>query len=227
MKKIIFGFLALIGIMMFVSCDDTETYAEQRDRERDSISAYLKLNHVTVISESEFLSRFNDEDYTGPLTNTAKNEFVLFENTGIYLQIIDQGCGNRIQNGEQAVPVLCRFTEYNLLNSAKGDSIQASNNVIYYSYLADKMIVSNSYGNFSASFDPVSSLMYRLYKSTSVPTGWLIPLSYLNIGRPTSEADKIAHVKIIVPHAQGTPSASANVIPMLYDITYEGGQGRN
>lgn len=115
------------------------------------------------------------------------------------MQIIDKGCGSKIKDGE-TVNVLCRFDEYNLLT----DSLQYSNNNLYYAAMVDKMSVRNTSGTFTASFDTGSSVMYLVNSSTSVPSGWLVPFTYVNIGRPKLESDKIAKVKLIVPSAQGT-----------------------
>ena len=126
---------------------------------------------------------------------------------------------------DEITPLLCRFSEYNLLKGP--DSLQLSNDLYVYSTLVDKMSVKNTLGTFSASFDPTSSLIYNKYGSsnnTSVPEGWLVPLSYINLGRPINEGDEIARVKIIVPHTKGHSYATAGVYPCLYNITYERGR---
>ena len=225
MKKLLLSILVILGMASIASCDDSETYADQRKKERDSINLYLRYHNVQVISESQFEERYEayQNDPTVVLTDTALNEFVLFDNSGVYMQIIDVGCGDVIQHGE-TVDVLCRFYEYNLLTNANGDSLQLSNNVLSYSYLVDKMSVTNSYGTFTASFDTNQSLMYLAYYSAAVPNGWLVPLTYVKVGRPESDDDRIAHVMLIVPHSEGTSTASSSVYPCLYDLTYERGR---
>ena len=99
------------------------------------------------------------------MTDVSKNEFVLLESSGIYLQIVEKGCGEKIKDGETAT-VLCRFTERNLLT----DSIIATNNILYFSALVDKMSVTNTSGTFTASFDPTSSVMYQVYGRSSGST---------------------------------------------------------
>ena len=64
----------------------------------------------------------------------------------------------------------------------------------------------------------------KSYGTTAVPNGWLVPLTYINIGRPSEPGDQIAKVNLIVPHTQGQYYASANVYPCLYNITYERGR---
>ena len=61
--------------------------------------------------------------------------------------------------------------------------------------------------------------MYNVYGTQSVPSGWLIPFRYLTPGR-TTDSEKIARVKLIVPHSQGTSSATQSVYPCFYELTY-------
>jgi len=214
MKKFLFVVVMTAVTAAFYSCNDTETYAEQKEKERAAINQYIADSGVTVISEATFAA----QNYT---TNLTKNEFVLFDASGVYMQIMRQGCGEKIKDGETTT-VLCRFTERNLLLGA--DSIILTNDILYFSSIVDKMSVTNSSGTFTGSFISGSSVMYSQYGSASVPSGWLIPLPYINVGRPVSEGDEIAKVRLIVPHSQGQSSASQGVYPCLYDITYERGR---
>lgn len=230
MKKLLFAIIAFAAIFSFAACSDTETYKDQRDRELDSISSFLRNENIKVISEEEFKSRF-DKGVT--LTDTAKNEYVLFNSNGIYMQVINQGCGDYIQKGE-TTDVLIRFYEYNLAQRANisDESLTLTNNVPYYSYLLDKMSVTNNSGTFQGSFDTSNSLMAQVYGSNSystgisgtVPSGWLIPFSWVKIGRPKTADEQIAHVRILVPHSYGTTIASGNVQACLYDLTLQRGR---
>ncbi|MCD8289856.1 MAG: DUF4827 domain-containing protein [Prevotella sp.] len=212
MKRNVFFYCFVVCAAVFcASCSDEETYADMRKKEDAAINAYLSDYNVKVISEDTFAAQ-------GYTTDVSKNEYVLFDSNGIYLQIIRQGCGEKIRQGE-TVDILCRFSEYNLL----GDSLQLSNDNLYYSSIPEKMTVTNNSGTFSGSFDTESSLMYAAYSSASVPSGWLYPLTYLNIGRPVNDDDETAKISVIVPSSQGQYYASANVYPCLYVITYERG----
>ncbi|MBR5084958.1 MAG: DUF4827 domain-containing protein [Prevotella sp.] len=208
MNRICFLFLAIAAMICFMSCDDNETYADQKKKERTAIKQFLLNHKINVISEQEFK--------VDTVTDVSKNEYVLFDNTGVYMQIVRKGCGEKIKNGE-TVNVLCRFKEYNVFT----DSLILTNNNLYNSSLPDKMAVSNTLGTFTAQF--VSGVMYSQYQSSSVPAGWLIPLTYINIGRYINEGDELARVNLIVPHSQGTANATANVYPCYYEITYERG----
>lgn len=204
--------IAMASMLALTSCNDDVTYADQVKKERAAIKAYIANNKVKVISEDQF----REQDNT---TDTTKNEFVLFESSGLYMQIVRKGCGKPIADGETAT-VLCRYTERNLLT----DSIQVSNTIsAYYYRYVERMNVVNNSGTFTGSFDTSSSLMYLIYSTTSVPSGWLAVLPYINIGRLAKEDDELAKVRIIVPHDLGQTYATQSVYPCLYDITFERG----
>jgi hypothetical protein len=204
----------MLGLVFVASCSDEETYADQVDRERKAINKYIADSAVTVISEDEFAAN----NYT---TDTAKNEWVLFESSGVYMQIVRKGTGEQLKDGETAT-VLCRYTERNLLT----DSITASNMNAYYAGMVDKMSVTDNSGSFTGYFVSGSSSLMNIYQSssTAVPEGWLLPLSYIKLGRQSTEEGEIAKVRLIVPHEMGYTSAIYNVTPCLYDITYERGR---
>ena len=124
-KGLLFFFLLLVSASAITSCSDDETYADQVKRERSAISAYIADSAVNVISEEQF----RNQNYT---TDVSKNEFVLFESSGLYMQIVRKGSGKPIASGESA-RILCRYTERNLMT----DSIQASNTIspYYYRYM--------------------------------------------------------------------------------------------
>ena len=214
--------MLVAGLVVLAACNDTETYAEQKEKEVSAINKFIADSAVNVISETVFAAQ-------GNTTDVSKNQFVLFEASGVYMQIVRQGCGEKIKNGETAT-VLCRFMERNLLLGA--DSITLTNQVLEYAAVVDKMSVTNTSGTFQGSFDVTSSLMYAVYgraqNNTAVPSGWLVPFTYVNVGRPVKETDATAKVRLIVPHKQGHLSATRGVYPCLYDLTFERGRrGKN
>lgn len=212
MGKIKLALLACAALFTLMSCDDTESYADQKKKERSAIRSYIAKENIKVITEKEF----HAQDST---TDVSKNEYVLFETTGVYMQIIREGCGEKLKDGETAT-VICRFKEWNLLT----DSLQLANNIENSSLnFPDLMSVKNTSGTFKASFIQGSSVMYSIYGSGSIPAGWLAPLSYIKIGRPAKPGEEIAKVKLIVPHTQGHQYASSGVYPCLYEITYQRG----
>lgn len=208
MKKLLCALAVCLAALFLTACRDTETYADQKNKERAAIKSFLETQGIKVISETDFKR--------DTLTDVSKKEFVLFENTGIYMQIVRRGCGEMIKNGE-TVNVLCRFNEYNLL----ADSLRLTNNILYYSSIPDKMTVTNTLGTFTGTF--INGVMMSAYNATAVPAGWLVPLSYIKVGRMLKEDDQVARVNIIVPHSQGTSTAMSSVVPCYYELTYERG----
>ncbi|WP_273165405.1 DUF4827 domain-containing protein [Hoylesella saccharolytica] len=215
MKKLLCSLCCFVGIWILGSCDKYQSYADQVKQERNAINQYIAKHGIRVISENDFVAN-------GEKTDTSKNEFVVFESSGIYLQIIDKGCGKKIADGERT-DVLCRFTEWNLLK----DTVQLSSFLPAFAAMVDKMSVTNTSGTFTGAFTGGSGLMYQAYQrssGTSVPSGWLTPLSYISIGRPSADGEKVARVRVIVPHDKGHGAAMSGVTPFLYEITYEKGK---
>ena len=145
----------------------------------------------------------------GCTTDTAKHEYVYLSKSGVWMQIIRKGEGEKIKN-QKRVNVLVRFEEYDFLNGNSLSNMASS-------YIFDKMTVYRDGSTYTASF--VSGVMASTY-SASVPTGWLVPLDYVTLARPTSD-QALAEVKLIVPHSQGTSQAQSYVYPCYYHIIYE------
>jgi hypothetical protein len=197
-KTFLISLIALLTIG-FSSCKEYETYADQKEKERKHINEFIKDQGIKVISKEAFEAK-------GQMTDTATNEFVLFEDKGIYMQIVRKGEGEMMKDGTRGV-YLTRYLEYNI---AEGDTISGN----LYSSVPDKFICERKGDTFSASF--TYGHMYGIYGS-SVPKGWLLPLSYITPGRPN---DKAAKVRLIVPHGESTSLAAQYVYPTYYEITY-------
>ena len=65
--------------------------------------------------------------------------------------------------------------------------------------------------------------LWSYLELTRVPAGWLVPFTYINLGRLDSPTATLAHVRLIVPASQGQASAAANVYPCFYEIKYQRG----
>ena len=220
--------LAAIALVMagftLQSCEDEDSYGERREREHKVIRSFInKGTLIKALDSDDTLiyvapiktiseAQFEAQDST---TNLQENEYVLFKSSGVYMQIVRKGAGEKLKNGETAT-VLARYTEVNL----RGDSIQTSNDNLYSVAIPDVMTVTNTLGTFTASF--VSGSMYSYYGG-SVPSGWLIPFSYVNIGRQSSPDEEIAKVRLIVPSTEGQQDASGNVYACFYEITFQRG----
>lgn len=207
-------FAVAVCALFFAACDSEESYSDKLKRERAAISQFITDRGIKVISEEEFAAAGNKTDLT-------KNEYVLFNSSGVYMQILSEGTGEKLYDGESAT-VLCRFEEFDI----EDDTLTLTNKIPYYVAWPEKMTVTRSNSKFYATFDSSSSLIYSSYGSgsTSVPSGWLTPFTYIKLGRQTSESDSIAHVRLIVPSEQGHAYAINYVYPCYYDITYQRGR---
>lgn len=223
MKKTIYMFVSAFVVLatMFSSCKDRETYAELKDKEKKAINAFIKDNDITgpitVITESAFYAQDS-------LTDISRNEYVLFEEDGIYMQIIRKGEGkNMVEMAKEqhdstvTKNVLCRFLEYNI------ESADTTNSNYGTPSIVDKMLVSYTHINksYRASFTEGYMLTSSTSGSSNVPSGWLKPFDYIRLSK---DAGKVAKVRLIVPHASGTNDASGRVLPYYYEISYQLGR---
>ena len=228
MKKLhlMYYIAASVAVLLTAaSCKKDMTYAEMKEKERDAISRFISrdvtirdhdgnelihVGRINTISEDQFKAQ-------GETTNVERNEYVMFGNSGVYMQIVREGVGDRLESGDSR-QVIARYTEFNIL----ADTVQSSNETLYYNTTPDIIDIANAYGTFTASFNTSNGggAMYRRYGSTSVPAGWLVPFTYVRLGRQTSD-EQIAKVRIIVPHSQGQSDASSNVYPCFYQISFQ------
>lgn len=220
-KNLLFLITAFVALCAaFTACKDDMTYADMLKAENKAINAFIKkgclvtadngssvlleVKPIKVISKTEF-------DNNNETTDVSKNEYVLFPSTGIYMQIVRKGVGEKIQKGESC-QVICRYHEFDISQ----DSIRSSNRVAAYEQMPDIMSVTNTDGLYSATF--TQGLMSNLY-GPAVPSGWLEALPYINIGRPVNPDDEIAMVRLIVPSGQGHSGASQGVYACFYELT--------
>ena len=226
MKKIkLFFAVVCVVACCLQSCDNGKTYAEMKEEEADAINAWILSHDYQVISEKDF---YNQD------TITNENQFVLFEESGVYMNIMYKGPNG--ENGEVlkegSHEILSRFVEVAVqsrdeLEFSVGDTLlwnmgNTGNSTLELFPEEYKLTISSS--SYSAAFQTSREYsMASIYGTTSVPSGWLVPLKYLKPGRTTS-SEKVARVRLIVPHGQGTSKASQYVYPCYYEITYNLGK---
>ena len=193
--------------LAFQSCDNSKTYAEMKEEEREAIKRFIELNEIKVISEDQF----EEQD---SVTNVGENEYVLFEETGVYMQVVDRGNGELLTDGRHEI--LARYVEARINEEGGKDTLSLNTMANIYAH-PDEFVVTKDDRTLSASFS-TGGAMHSTHSSTYVPSGWLLPLNYLKVGREISGRSKI---KLIVPHGQGTSTASGQVFPCYYEITYQ------
>ena len=221
MRKMIMALVALLALVPTVltvqSCSDSESYAEMKKKEKKAIAAFIKDNDfvgpITVISESTFYEQDS-------LTDTTNNEFVLFNEDGIYMQIVRKGEGQTavemaMEREDSTVNfrVLCRFFEYDI------EDADTTYSNYYTPSVVDKMQCSYTHSSRTYTGSFTEGYMYTYYGS-SVPEGWLKPLDFIRLTRQTGS---IAKVRLIVPHSSGHTTAASYVLPYYYEITYQKG----
>lgn len=219
MKKIYLLWILFIVCAMALGiqgCDDNKTYAEMEEEERDAINLFKSELEdsigATFISEDQFVEQ---DSTTGP------NEFVLFDETGVYMNVVTRGEGEVLGNGTH--DMLTRFIEIALsTNDAagchKGDTLAINWGTSSYFNTTDEFQLTISNGSYSGRFVE-GSVMATIYQTSAVPSGWLLPLRFLKVGR-TVDSEKISRVRLIVPHSEGTGTAMSAVYPCYYEITY-------
>ena len=227
MKKQIFYLLFISCVLQ--GCNKGITYADQKENEKDDIQSWILKHDYKIISEEQFYKQDS-------LTN--ENEFVLLKESGVYMNIIQRGKGKRILD-DGRYTILSRYIEITLSSVENffvtGDTLSGNMKLRNYpvfgpenwglpQYMAqpDNYILTIDKNNYKASFKE-NSMMAYVYKTASVPSGWLIPLRFLKPASsiPTLPSEDIARVKLIVPHSQGSAQAMKYVYPCLYEITYQ------
>ena len=201
MRRNYFAIMMVMIATLWCSCDDVETYAEMKEKEKASIEKFIKKQGIKVITEKQFIDK-------GYVTDTARNnyEFVLFNSSGVYMQIVRRGEGEMMENKERKV-FLIRYLEQNIQT---GETLSSN----YYQGV-DKLTCKREDATYTASF--TEGYMLSTYGTSAVPNGWLVPFNYITPGRPN---DKGAKVRLIVPHDHGTAVAAQYVYPTYYEITY-------
>lgn len=227
MKNKFLLLLSAITLFVISSCDNTITYAERKEQEKDAIQAWITKHDYKIISEEQFYKQD---------TLTNENEFVLLKESGVYMNILQRGKGEKVLD-DGRYTVLSRYLEIALSSVDDvfevGDTLSGNMKLLNYpvfgpewslpQYMAqpDTYILTIDKNTYKASFKETSMMAY-VYKKASVPSGWLIPLRFLKPARsiPVLPSKDISRVLLIVPHSQGSPQAVQYVYPCLYEITY-------
>lgn len=191
MKKLTLFFLSLLACgLAFQACDNTKTYAEMLEDEKDAIKAFIRDSSITVISQTEFYR--ND-------STTKENEYVQLA-SGVYMNIVNKGSANLADTVKPNDQILVRFSEYSLMDK------KATISNLGYAEVVDEFNYRVTSSSIAGQFTQGFMLSYY---GTSVPAGWLVPLAYVRDG---------ACVKLIVPSKMGHSSAMQSVYPYYYYI---------
>ena len=203
MKKLIFAVLGLVTIALSSCKEEEMTYAEQKEREAEQVRKWLDTHNIDVISLRDFLKdTITDNPETGP--DFTRNEYVLFEDNGVYMQIVRRGAGHQISSGDTWF-MNARYVE---IYVGTEDTLTMN----LYQQDPDIFYVKRTGDNYTASFQ--SGIMTRAYGNT-VPNSWIMTIPFITPGLLNGDGGK---VRIIAPHNQGTQAAAQSVYPAFYEI---------
>ena len=205
MKKLICILSGMMAMsLVCVSCNDEETYADQKEREAKQINQWISSHDIDVIKLSDFLKdTITNNPETGP--DSTRNEYVLFPDNGVYMQIVRRGEG-RILGPDEMWYMNARYMERYV---GTGDSMTYN----LYQSEPDVFYVKRTGGNYTASFS--SGVMMSAY-GNSVPSAWIMVMPFIKPG--VLNGNSAAKVRIIAPHNQGTQNAASGVYPTFYEI---------
>lgn len=217
MKKLLFLFLSLLTAgSLFQACDNSKTYAEMLEDEKNAVERFIKDSAIHVISVEDFERNDTVTKVKGK-NGATYDEFVFFSSEGIYMQIIDRG--DYDENDKNAYKfedrdIICtRYKEVNVdtrelasFNIPVEEYMDAGQ--LYASPAVFVYVKKETYS--AGTFIEMDYVWASYYASTAVPQGWLLSLPYLRDN---------AHVRLIVPSKMGHQSAQQYVTPFFYDIT--------
>ena len=201
MKKLVFLFLSLLAAGgIFQACDDSKTYAEMLEDEKNAVNKFIKDKRIQIISQDEF-------EKNDTVTDLIRNEYVALSD-GVYMQIVDRGSAeNKTDTFANNNEICVRYIEedimtrdttcFNVFLEEWGDANQLYTNPAVFRYVAEGSYV---YGTFIQ----MDYYWASYYQSTAVPAGWLLALPFVR---------NYAHVRLIVPSKVGHSSAQQYVNP--------------
>lgn len=223
MKKLVFLFLSLLTAgSLFQACDNSKTYAEMLEDEKNAVEKFIRDSAIQVISVEEF-------ERNDTVTNLDRNEYVFFSSDGVYMQIVDRGHedintdetseDNRTEAEKNEAAkfvdgnVICtRYLEIDMFtreimafNVPLEEYMNAGD--IYSIPLVFRYVKKETYS--AGTFIDMDYAWASLNQTTAVPQGWLLSLPYLRDN---------AHVRLIVPSKMGHQTSQRDVTPFYYDI---------
>lgn len=183
MKKGLGLICFIIGLcVVFAACSSSETYADKLKNERKNISRFINEHDIVVLNSYPASGVFKE------------NEFFRDPVTGVYINVIDSGNGNRASVAKRS-EVNVRFWDAMTLPAAESDTI--SNNI------PGRQPFSFTYGITATYSSSNSNLLEYYYLSAGITA----PLQYVG---------ENARVRLIVPFASGSSFQLTAFKPIYY-----------
>lgn len=173
----------IIGLCAaFSACSNSETYADKLKSERKNISRFINEKNIIVLNSYPASGVFKENEYfRDPLT-------------GVYINVIDSGNGNRASVAKRS-EVNVRFWDAMTLPAAESDTVSNS--------IAGYQPISFTYGIVATYSSTSSGSLDYYYLSTGITA----PLEYVG---------ENAIVSLIVPFASGSTYQLAAFKPTYY-----------
>ncbi len=137
-------------LVIFASCDNSDSYADRLDRERKNIKKFISEHNIKVLD-------------TYPTSGVfAANEYFREPTTGVYINVIDSGNGKRASDTRHDY-VNVRFTDAMSLPANESDTISLSDigvDPMVFMYGVQSSYVSSSSG---------TAEYYYLSKGMAIP----------------------------------------------------------
>ncbi|MCM1109912.1 MAG: DUF4827 domain-containing protein [Clostridium sp.] len=190
-SKIVKKFLSAVAVVLcgaalqtiMTACEDTKSYAEMLNDENQAVNVFLSDNKVIneIPADSVFLTG-DDAPY-----------YCLDRETGVYMQVIDPGDGEKPFKGQT---VYIRFQRYPLSTyTAKEDMEDGS-------WSGNNSGASPTYFKFDDATD---------YNSIQCGTGLQLPLHFLRLN---------CNVNLVIKSQAGMTEDMSYVTPFLYQVRY-------
>ena len=210
MKKLVFLFLSLLAFgSFFQACDNSKTYAEMLEDEKNAVNNFIKDSAFHIIS----LDEFEKDTITKAKANgDAYDEFVAFSN-GVYMQIINRG--SKIEtdtfanNNEICVRYLEKDVATGTITSLNIFLPEYSNNPQIYAYPAVFRYTVSGSSAYATFIELDYAWNYAYQGATDVPSGWLLAMPYIR---------NDAYVRFIIPSKMGHTTSQNQVVPFYYEL---------
>lgn len=228
MKKLVFLFLSLLTAgSLFQACDNSKTYAEMLEDEKNAVEKFIRDSAIQVISVEEF--ERNDTVTKAKANGDAYDEYVFFPSDGVYMQIIDRGHedidtdetseDNRTEAEKNEA---AKFVDGNVICTRYLEIDMFTREIMAFNVPLEEYMNAGDFYSIPLVFRYVKKETYSagtfidmdyawasLNQTTAVPQGWLLSLPYLRDN---------AHVRLIVPSKMGHQTSQRDVTPFYYDI---------
>ncbi len=182
--------------LLFISCDDNESYAELLDKETIAVNNFLANQWVIneIPEDSIFIS----------LLDVAKPPYYKMEEDGnIYMQVLNPGTLSNMAKNDQLI-----YFRFSRCNIAEYDWYSFSQDWVYSGVIPEGWGNANDFDYKNTEFRFGN---YTLPSSSQWGAAIQIPLYYLGID---------CEVNLVIRSQYGYTNEISNVVPYLYNVRY-------